>query len=240
MSFPYDRATTKRIYGIPDTTEYGRWMGTFAGGASVWRNMVSQRIRGLPGILNTTRILVVGCGLGLLVEGLKDEGFGRVWGIDHGPYFADLWDQATCPIVGEGATYIDPVTKEPTPLVAGERWPCEVRADIRPLLGRFTLPANTSGANNTRMRDFTGTNNMRFDYIITEDAATNYSASELGAFYDACDAWLAPQGRVAHLLTLGWDSQGFYGLDGGPNWGLAQWQASRPAHTFADISGVSQ
>lgn len=236
MTFIYDRATTKRIYGIPDTSEYGRWMGTFANGASAWRNMVNQRIKGLPGVLNTTRILVVGCGLGLMVEGLKDEGFQRVWGLCLPDYFSDLWDQATCPVMGADAVFIDPVTKAQTPIAEGQRWPCEVRGDVRPLLGKFDLRTIT----NTQMRALTGTNNMRFDYIITEDAATQYNAAELPALYNACDAWLAVGGRVVHLLTLNWDSAA-YGLDGGPNWTLAQWQASasaRPAHTFQDIAGV--
>lgn len=197
--------------------------------------MVNQRIKGLPGILNTTRILVVGCGLGGLVEGLKDEGFQRVWGISLDDYFASLWDQATCPIMGAGAMFIDPVTKAQTPIAAGQRWPCEVRADIRPLLGKFDMRTMTQ----TQVGQLTGLSGAQraFDYVITEDAATAYPDAELTAFYDGCRARLATGGRVLHLVSLGFDGTPFNGATART---LAQWQATRPADSFQDVAGISQ
>lgn len=210
----WDRATTKMVYGISDALEYGRWMGTFANGASMWRNMVNQKLAG-QSMLRTARILVVGCGLGLLVEGLKDEGFTRVWGLNLDDYFGSLWDQATCP----------------------PGWTCEVRADVRPLLAKNDIRTIT----NTQMRALTGTNNIRFDVIVTEDMITSYLTSEMAAVYSACDAWLVAGGQVRHLVTVEWDSSR-YGLPGAPTWTLNQWTASlggRTNHLFQDIAGVS-
>lgn len=234
----YDRPTTKQLYGIPAETEYGRWIATFANGASMWRNMVTQRIKGLPGVLNTTRILVVGCGLGLLVEGLKDEGFQRVWGIGLTDYFSDLWDQATCPVLGAGAFFVDPLTKATSTLPEGSRWPCEVRADVRPLLGKFDIRTMTQA----QVQSFTGLSgaNRRFDLIITEDVLTAYPDAEIGAVFSGCESLLASVagGQIRHLLTLNGD---FTAQGGAPARTLAQWQALRAApHVFADIGGVSQ
>lgn len=227
------------LYGLPSELEYGRWMATFANGSSSWRNMVTQRIKGLPGVFNTTRILVVGCGLGLLVEGLKDEGFQRVWGINLTDYFSDLWDQATCPISDGTMRYMDPLTKEPqSPIPAGQRWPCEVRSDIRPLLGKFDVRNMTT----QQIGALTGLSGAQrqFDLIITEDVATAYPDSELQAVYDACQTKLAGGGQVRHLLTLGFDGT-VYNPPGAPSRTLAEWQATRGApHVFQDITGVTE
>lgn len=233
---PYDRARTHELYGIPDATEYGRWCMTFATGASAWRNLVNQRIKGLPGLLNTTRILVVGCGLGGLVEGLKDEGFQRAWGINLDDYFGSLWDQATCPVMGAGAFFIDPVTKAQSPIAAGQRWPCEMRAEIRPLLGKIDIRTMTQ----TQVGQLTGLAGAQraFDYIITEDILTAYPDAEMGAALTGCEARLASGGRIVHLLSVGFDGTPYGGATSRT---LAQWQALRGApHIFQDISGVTE
>lgn len=232
----YDRQTTHTLYGIPTETEYGRWCMTFANGASAWRNMVNQRIRGLPGVLNTTRILVVGCGLGGLVEGLRDEGFQRVWGINLNDYFGSLWDQATCPVMGAGAFFIDPVTKAQSVIAEGQRWPCEVRSDIRPLLGKFDIRTLTQ----TQVGQLTGLSGAQraFDYIITEDALTAYPDAEMTAFFTGCEARLASGGRIVHMLSLNFDGTPYGGATSRT---LAQWQALRGApHSFQDIAGISE
>lgn len=232
----YDRSTTHSLYGIPNETEYGRWCMTFANGASAWRNMVAQKIRGLPGVLNTTRILIVGCGMGGLVEGLKDEGFQRVWGINLNDYFGSLWDQATCPVMGADAFFIDPVTKAQSPIALGQRWPCEVRSDIRPLLGKFDIRTMTAAQVGT----LTGLSGAQraFDYIITEDVLTAYPDAEIGAVFTGCESRLASGGRIVHLLSLGFDG---VPLGGATSRTLAQWQALRAApHSFQDIAGVSE
>lgn len=237
MAFTYDRATTKTIYGIPAEHEYGRWNGTFANGVTSWRRLVQQRIT--QGTLNTARILVVGCGLGLMVEGLKDEGFSRAWGINLNDYFRSLWDQATCPVSDGTMRYIDPVTKVQSLIGPGARWPVEVRADVRPLLGQFDVRTMTT----TQIGNFTGLAGAQrsFDLIITEDVMTNYTPAEVEAVYAACDSKLAGGGQVRHLVSVGWDSSA-YGLSGGAPWDLAQWTASlggRTNHQFQDIAGVT-
>lgn len=50
-----------------------------------WENVRAQRIP--PGIAQTARILIVGCGFGFLIEKLRAAGFQNVWGIDLSPYY---------------------------------------------------------------------------------------------------------------------------------------------------------
>lgn len=246
MAFTYDRATTKLIYGLPPDREYGRWNGTFNNGITSWRTLVQQRITG--GTLNTLRILVVGCGLGLMVEGLKDEGFSRAWGINLNDYFGSLWDQATCPVMTNGGRWMDTSTSPWTDriLAPGQQWPCEVRADIRPLLGKFDIRTMTA----TNVGTLTGLSGAQrqFDLIFTEDVMTNYALAEMEAIYAACDARLAGGGQVRHLVTLNWNP-GYWATDGtwvalngAPAMDLTQWTATlggRTNHQFQDIS-VSQ
>lgn len=240
----YDRATVKLLWGIPPEIEYGRWNGTFNDGVTSWRRLVATRIT--QGTLNTTRILVVGCGIGLMVEGLRAEGFSRAWGIGLNDYFRSLWDQATCPTMtadtGDptiGGYYIDPTTKAQTPITYGNQWPCEVSTTaLRPFLGQYDIRTMTT----TNVGTLTGLSGAQrsFDLIITEDVMTAYGNTELEAIYAACDARLGGGGQVRHLVSLGSDLTPW---GGSPLRTLAEWTATlggRTNHQFEDIAGVAQ
>src|SRR5215207_658737 len=89
MAIVWDQQTFARTYG--DLT--GSGLGsTFAGDAAWWRRYYEQRIVPIfGGITGAQRILVVGCGLGKLVEAVQATGFANIWGIDRSPYVASLW-----------------------------------------------------------------------------------------------------------------------------------------------------
>src|SRR5215212_5132222 len=89
MAITWDQQTFARTYGDLGTAGLG---STFAGDATWWRRYYEQRIVPTFGtITGAQRILVVGCGLGRLVEAVQATGFANIWGIDSSSYVASLW-----------------------------------------------------------------------------------------------------------------------------------------------------
>ena len=89
MAITWDQETFHRTYGTPEGTGLGT---TFAGDTAWWRRYYQQRIVPVFGnITGAQRILVVGCGLGRLVEAVQASGFANIWGVDSSPYVASLW-----------------------------------------------------------------------------------------------------------------------------------------------------
>lgn len=88
MAIAWTQQDFQRTYG-DITTGLGT---TFAGDAAWWRRYYEQRIAPVFGsITGAQRILVVGCGLGLLVSAVQATGFANIWGIDRSAHVASLW-----------------------------------------------------------------------------------------------------------------------------------------------------
>ncbi len=80
-----------------------------------------------------------------------------------------------------------------------------------------------------------------YDVVIDEDAASSHSDAELQAFYDGCEGLLRGNqiNRVVHLVTpISPSGPG----DSSLNWKtMAEWKATRPAHTWIDIrTGIEE
>lgn len=89
MAITWDQTTFNRTYGDATGTGLGK---TFAGDATWWRRYYEQRIVPVFGnITGAQRILVVGCGLGLLVSAVQSTGFANIWGIDRSHDVALMW-----------------------------------------------------------------------------------------------------------------------------------------------------
>lgn len=219
MAITWDQTTFQRTYGDISTG-----LGTtFAGDAAWWRRYYEQRIVPVLGnITGAQRILVVGCGLGLLVSSVQATGFANIWGIDRSHDVALMWP-ASHPRLAE----LDVLS--PT-----------ISADLNTAFGRNT-----------------------FHWIVTESVMEGYPPTEQAAVYAACEGLLVanqPLSHVVHLVYPDTDMtrwpinaqipqpdgsaipQPWAGQPmanpGCPARTLAEWQTSRPAHTFLSMIGV--
>lgn len=214
MAITWDQQTFQRTYGDDNGTGLG---STFAGDAAWWRRYYETRIVPVFGsITGAQRILVVGCGLGLLVSSVQATGFANIWGIDRSSYVASLW----------GASH--------------------------PRLAQLDILTVTSNQLNAAFGQNT------FHWIITESVMEGYPPAEQAAVYAACEKFLVrntPLNQVTHLVyedtdLTRWPStaleNGMFASWAGttmtnpgcPARTLAEWQASRPAHTFLSMIGV--
>lgn len=215
MAIIWDQQTFQRTYGDLNGSGLG---STFAGDAAWWRRYYEQRIVPVFGnISGAQRILVVGCGLGLLVQSVQATGFANIWGIDRSPYVASLWPAS------------------------------------HPRLAQLDILTVTA----QQLRSAFGQDS--FHWIITESVMESYPPAEQAAVYAACERFLVrntPLRQVVHLvypdtdLTIwppnalengefaSWAGQPMTN-PGCPARTLAEWQASRPAHTFLSMLGVA-
>lgn len=93
MPVEWDRRAFERFYGRGEggysRAFWCRFQGDVEPERSWWADVAEQRVA--PEVDTRESILVVGCGLGLLLEELVDLGYEDVWGIDKGPYLPSLW-----------------------------------------------------------------------------------------------------------------------------------------------------
>ncbi len=76
----------------------------------------------------------------------------------------------------------------------------------------------------------------KFEWIISEDAATMHSDAELLTFIAGCEALLQDGGRIVHLVTpVAAQGPG----DSAVNWKtLADWKLVAPGHTWVDTRTI--
>lgn len=222
--------TFQRFYGV-DTLSYSRAFWERFGGVSgdpkkFWRSYYQQRLVPIFGnITGAQRILVVGCGLGLMVESIRDTGFANIWGIDMGPYMPTLWP-AQVPAAIQ-------------PLLANR--------DIRTV----TTQQLRTLANNSAVFDWVVTESVMESYAPTEQAAVyDACATKLGTnvptshvvhiVQPSFDGTRWPANAVD--TTTG-QFQTWAGTlmtnQGCPARTMAEWQALRTNQTFVSFEGVS-
>lgn len=229
MAIVWDQQTFQRFYGV-DNLSYSRAFWERFGGVSgdptkFWRAFYQQRLVPIFGnITGAQRILVVGCGLGLLVESIQSTGFANVWGIDSGPYMPTLW---------------------PTEVPVGTRSRL-AQHDIRTVTA---AQLNASLGQNSF--HWIVTESVMESYAPAEQAAM-YDACARFKVNQAPTSqivhivqpsfngtiWPANAVDVATGEFQSWAGQPMTN-QGCPARTMAEWQASRPDQTFISFEGVS-
>lgn len=230
MAITWDQTTFQRFYGV-DNLAYSRaFWGRFGGDAAdpkkFWRAFYQQRLLPIFGnITGAQKILVVGCGLGLMVESIRDTGFANIWGIDMGPYAPTLWPSEVPAAI--------------QPLLA--------QRDIRTV----TAQQLRALANNNATFDWVVTESAMEGYAPAEQAAVyDACATKLGngvptshvvhIVQPGFDGTRWPPNAVD---TATGEFQTWAGTmmanQGCPPRTMAEWQASRANQTFVDFAGIS-
>ena len=162
---------------------------------------------GATGISPAAETLIVGCGLGWLVEVLDDIGSNAVWGADTSTLIQSTWDN---PAVG-------------------------ILPSIRLLLHGIDI--QDPDAIDQFKAVGAGNNKGEFRNIITEHVLEGLEPGDISTFLDACDAILTSgQTNVLHLVTAHdfiapGQSDPAILLN---QLTLAEWAAFRPGHFWID------
>jgi hypothetical protein len=213
-----------------DNLSYSRLFWERFGGVNgdpkrFWRHFYETRLVPIFGqITGAQRILVVGCGLGLMVESVRDTGFASIWGIDSGPYIPTLWPTevpvAIRPLLGQFdiLTITDQQTRS---LTNGTTFDWVVTESVM----ESYMPLEQAAMYDAcQARLKTGVPASKVVHIV------NPSFDGTRYLPDAVD--------LATGLLQPWAGQLMIN-QGCPVRTLAEWQTSRPNQTFVSFEGIS-
>jgi hypothetical protein len=238
VAISWTQETFERVYRTPEGVGFTRnFYRRFAGEPATpdgdhgkwWRALLSQRIEPVFAgkITGAQRLLVVGCGLGILVEELISLGLNNTWGIDSSPYCASRWTPELMP------TSLIPRLAQLDVRTATAQ-------QIRNLTGGTTF-------------DWVITESVMEGYA-PEEQAELYDACEallqrqatpdrcVHIVYENTDLTRWPNGQIPQpdgpAIPEPWAGQPIV-PPGCPPRTMAEWRASRPNHTFISMIGVS-
>ena len=203
----------------PGKPGYGQWL-TYLDGRDYAGQLARDESPGLShhrhtlqklgatGISPAAQTLVVGCGLGWMVETLDDIGSNAVWGADTSTLIQTEWDN---PAMG-------------------------ILPNIRLLLHGIDIQDPDAAAQFKAVG--AGNNKGEFRNIITEHVLEGMELVDIPLFLDDCESVMAAgQSNILHLVAAS-DTIPPGASDPSiilTELSLAEWAALRPAHFWIDV-----
>lgn len=214
MAIAWTQQDFQRTYG-----DLSAGLGTtFVGDAAWWRRYYEQRIVPVFGtVTGAQRILVVGCGLGLLVSAVQATGFANIWGIDRSAYVASLWP-ATHPRLAQIDVLSNQVSQQLNTAFGQNTFHWIITESVMESYPVAEQAAVYAACEGLLVRNTPLSHVVHLVYPDTDMTVWPVTGLENGAFASWAGTAMATPGCLARTLT--------------------EWQASRPSNTFLSMVGV--
>lgn len=216
MAIAWTQQDFQRTYGSPEGSGLG---ATFAGNAAWWQRYYEQRIVPVFGtVTGAQRILVVGCGLGLLVNSINASGFATCFGIDRSSYVASLW-----PVSHPTLAQLDILTVTAAQLRSafgnnGDTYHWIITESVAESYPPAEQAALYAACEKFLVRNTPLSHVVHLVYPDTDMTVWPATGLENGAFASWAGTAMVTPGCPARTIT--------------------EWQTSRPANTFLSMVGV--